>query len=178
MSVPEPTLIVVSGPAGSGKTTLAHAIAKVIGCPAICRDEIKEGMVHAVGSEFVPGLGDLLTQRTLTAFFALLRLLLEAGVTTVAEAAFQDHVWQPNLEPLAGTARLRVVHCRVDPAVARQRVASRPDRSAHADATVLDDARYFEDFKPLSLRAPSVQVDTSGPYRPSLDDIAAFVNAD
>jgi len=44
---PRPTLIVVSGPAGSGKTTLAHAIASAIGCPAICRDEIKEGMVHA-----------------------------------------------------------------------------------------------------------------------------------
>jgi adenylate kinase family enzyme len=44
---PLPTLIVVSGPAGSGKTTLAHAIASAVGCPAICRDEIKEGMVHA-----------------------------------------------------------------------------------------------------------------------------------
>jgi dephospho-CoA kinase len=37
-------------PAGSGKTTLAHALAAV-GCPAICRDEIKEGMVHATPGE-------------------------------------------------------------------------------------------------------------------------------
>jgi adenylate kinase family enzyme len=42
-----PTLIIVSGPPGSGKTTLAHEIARAVGCPAICRDEIKEGMVHA-----------------------------------------------------------------------------------------------------------------------------------
>jgi predicted kinase len=41
-----PTLVVVSGP-GSGKTTLAHEIARAVGCLAICRDEIKEGMVHA-----------------------------------------------------------------------------------------------------------------------------------
>ena len=40
-----PTLIVVSGPAGSGKTTLAHALAAAVGCPAVSRDEIKEGMV-------------------------------------------------------------------------------------------------------------------------------------
>jgi deoxyadenosine/deoxycytidine kinase len=35
-----PTLVVVSGPLGAGKTTLAHRLAGAIGCPAICRDEI------------------------------------------------------------------------------------------------------------------------------------------
>jgi cytidylate kinase len=37
-----PTLVVVSGPAGSGETTLAHKIASAVGCP----DEIKEGMMR------------------------------------------------------------------------------------------------------------------------------------
>jgi hypothetical protein len=32
-------------------------------------------------------------------FFGVLDLLLRAGVTTVAEAAFQDHVWRPRLTP-------------------------------------------------------------------------------
>ncbi|MGH3246565.1 MAG: AAA family ATPase [Trebonia sp.] len=32
--IPRPTLIVVSGPPGSGKTTLAHEIARAAGCPA------------------------------------------------------------------------------------------------------------------------------------------------
>ena len=80
-----PTLIVVSGPAGSGKTTLAHAIASAVGCPAVCRDEIKERMVHARGGHeagFVAAPGDELTARTLPVFFGVLEVLLRAGVTT------------------------------------------------------------------------------------------------
>jgi predicted kinase len=81
-----PTLVVVSGPAGSGKTTLAHEIARAIGCLAISRDEIKEGMVHTTPN-FVAAPGDELTRRALPVFFGVLDLLLRAGVTTVAEAA-------------------------------------------------------------------------------------------
>jgi hypothetical protein len=57
-----PTVIVVSGPPGSGKTPLAYAIASAVGCPAICRDEIKEGLVHAahggLASDFGPPASD------------------------------------------------------------------------------------------------------------------------
>jgi predicted kinase len=101
-----PALVVVSGPAGPGKTTLAREIARAAGCPAVSRDEIKEGMALAAPG-FTPGEGDELTVRALPVFFGVLRLLLEAGVTTVAEAAFQDRVWRPRLEPLAA---IRVVH--------------------------------------------------------------------
>ena len=52
-----PTLVVVSGPGGAGKTTLAHALAEAVGCPVISRDEIKEGMVHARPG-FLPAVSD------------------------------------------------------------------------------------------------------------------------
>src|ERR1700730_12534021 len=82
-----PTLVVVSGPPGSGKTTLAHQIAAAVGCPVISRDEIKQGMAHAAPG-FTGAPGDELTRRTFPVFFAVLDLLLRSGVTTVAEAAF------------------------------------------------------------------------------------------
>src|SRR5277367_742424 len=119
-----PTLIVVSGPPASGKTTLAHEIAQAIGCPAVCRDEIKNGMAHAEPG-FAPGPGDALSARARPAFFGVLRLLLAAGVTTVAEAAFQDRLWRPGLTPLLSLARLRIVHCQADAAVAFERIARR-----------------------------------------------------
>jgi predicted kinase len=174
-----PTLIVVSGPMGSGKTTLAHKIAAAVGCPAICRDEIKEGMVHATPG-FVAEPGDELTRRTLPVFFAVLELLLRSGVTSVAEAAFQDHVWRPRLEPLRGLARIRVVHCTVDADVAFERSMKRgqdnPLRRAHADPGPRDAAGHRA-FRKVSVDAPSLKVDTTDGYRPSFGHILSFVNA-
>jgi predicted kinase len=177
---PLPILIVVSGPPGAGKTTLAHQVARAVGCPAVCRDEIKEGMVHA-SPGFTPAPGDELTMRTLPVFFEVIGLLLGAGVTVVAEAAFQDHVWRPHLEPLLPLARLRVVHCAVDPEVALSRVLSRhagsPVRRAHADQAPADQPGFLRRaraFSRLTL-TPSLEVDTSDGYRPGLPDVVAFI---
>src|SRR5215216_3975831 len=177
-----PTLVVVSGPPGSGKTSLAHAIAQALPCLAVCRDEIKEGLVHAQGGEFQAAAGDPLTQRTLPLFFEVLRLLLGAGVTVVAEAAFQDRLWRPGLEPLAELARLRIVQCNVDAVVAHERHEHRlaaGGRKAHAKmiGNELDKWRdAYESFDRLSLAAPSIDVDTTDGYAPDLAEIVAFVN--
>lgn len=40
-----PTLIVVSGSPGSGKTTLSYALARAVPCPVVSRDEIREGLM-------------------------------------------------------------------------------------------------------------------------------------
>jgi predicted kinase len=177
-----PTLVVVSGPAGAGKTTLAHTLAQAVGCPVISRDEIKEGMVHA-SPGFVPAVGDELTARTLPVFFGVLELLLRAGVTTVAEAAFQDTVWRPRLEPLRGLAELRIVHCVVDADVALERIrrrrADNPLRRAHVDGSAGYDPTQrlgHAAFDRVAIDAPQIEVDTADGYRPGLAEILAFVN--
>jgi predicted kinase len=174
-------LVVVSGPSGSGKTTLAHRLAAVVGCPAICRDEIKEGMAHATPG-FVPSPGDPLTMRTLVAFFDVIGLLIGHGTTVVAEAAFQDHVWRPRLEVLRSQAEIRIVHCQVDAEVAYERIAERSastaSRAAHADAAHDRDRwiRSHQVFQRIDLPVPTLTVDTTNDYDPGLPEIATFLS--
>jgi predicted kinase len=176
-----PTLILVTGPGGAGKTTLAHALARRVGCPVISRDELKEGMVAATPG-FVPAESDPLTMRTYGLFFAVIRLLLEHGVTHVAEAAFQHELWFRGLEPLQDLAELRIVRCQVPVEVRRRRAEQRgrevATRAAH------DDAGYFaaaEAFDAIRMSAPTLDVDTGGSadldYRPGLAEVLAFVRS-
>ncbi|HZA35790.1 MAG TPA: AAA family ATPase [Vicinamibacterales bacterium] len=183
----KPTLVIVSGAPGSGKTTLAHALAPLIGCPAICRDEIKEGMARSHGADFRGGHGDDLTQRTLPLFFEVISTLIAGGVTVVAEAAFQDRVWRPNLEPMLGRADLRVVRCAVHASVSFQRAATRAASNehrvrAHGDSTLGKDvaawADLFDSFEHVSLPVPWIEVDTTSGYDPPLEELIAFIDQD
>jgi predicted kinase len=172
-----PTLIIVSGPAGSGKTTLAHGLAAAVGCPALCRDEIKEGMV-ASNPGFVPARGDLLTVRTYELFFDAIALFLRAEVTLVAEAAFQHPIWWRGLQPLTSLATLKIIRCHVPDEVARERqlarLAAQATRAAHADTEQLS---MDQTFDAIHLDAATLDVDTGDGWNPSLDVIAAFAAA-
>jgi predicted kinase len=119
-------------------------------------------------------------RRALTAFFDVLGVLVDAGVTAVAEAAFQDRLWRPGLTPLLDRVSLRVIRCTVDPGLARDRVARRlaadARRAAHDDRRYLDRPTAGGDFGWITLPVPTLRVATGDGYDPPLDEVLAFVN--
>lgn len=182
-----PTLIVVTGRPGAGKSTLAHALARAVRCPLLSRDEIKEGLVHATGELGEPG-GEA-QRRATDAFFDALAVLLGRGVTVVAEAAFQHQVWAPRLEPLRGSVGVRLVLCDVPPEVARARHVERgladPARERFHHDHVVRVARAGGDWRALPIGQyepprsdfPTLVVDTTDGYRPAFEEIVAFARA-
>ena len=184
-----PSLIVVSGPPASGKTTLAHALARALHCPAICRDEIKEGFVRGAAAEsFVPERGDAANRVSTQAFFDVVELMLQRGVALVAEAAFQHDRWAPRLTAFGELASVRVINCVVDDQVARNRRLQRwnhepwrrrfhadpdPERLAGIEPRVLDPPGGY---RQIHLDLPTLTVDTSDGYSPEFDEIVSFAS--
>ncbi|MFE5859680.1 AAA family ATPase [Streptomyces virginiae] len=180
-----PVLAVVSGPPATGKSTLARILGQALGCPTIIRDEIKQGMVMSTPGHQAEA-DDPLNIPTMDAFFETITVLLRAGVTLVAEAAYQDRLWRPGLEPLSEIADIRVIRC-VTPAstiVGRitQRARTDTHRAAHADAALLTDMEagtYAPDeFVPISLDVPTLVVDTADGYSPGPAVIEGFLLGD
>lgn len=158
---------------------MAHALARAIRCPAICRDEIKEGFVNTTGQIGEPG--DEIQWGVYETFFDTLNLLLSHRITLVAEAAFQHKLWAPKLEPLQKIARVRIVLCTVSPELARSRGAERwladPDRGRFYDDRVEKaptEGGALGDYDPPHLNVPTLAVDTSDGYQPVFEDIVAF----
>ncbi|MEV6843167.1 AAA family ATPase [Actinoplanes sp. NPDC051411] len=160
------TLIVVSGPPGSGKSTLAGLLSQSLGCPLISRDEIREGVVHA-------GTPDPDMRHTYRVFTDTVTTLALAGVTVVAEAAFQDHLWRPILAPLLPRVPARVIRCQVTTVTAGARIAARAaaGRAAHQGNPVAADA-----WIPITLEVPTLTVDTTDSYDPSVAAIVTFAS--
>lgn len=145
----------VSGAPGTGKSTLAHRLARHVGCPVVSRDEIREGIVLAGTPD--PGLTH--SYRT---FVATVTSLVAAGVTVIAEAAFQDAPWQP----LLALGPTRIIRCTADPDVARARVVV---RDAHPGTPV-----GVAEWRPIAAPVPTLVVDTTDGYDPEFARIVAF----
>jgi predicted kinase len=181
--ISKPRLIVVTGRPGSGKTTLAHSLARTVRCPVISRDEIAEGLVNTTGEIGTPG--DHNQRMVYEVFFETLKLLLSRRITLVAEAAFQHKVWVPQLEPLRAIADIRIVLCQIDPQLAHSRHLARSiadparqrfhhDRALHVSPE--GHALPVGVYDPPHLDVPTLAVDTSDGYRPTIEEISVFVS--
>ncbi len=160
-------MIVVGGVPGAGKTTLARRLADALHVPAIARDEIKEGM-HVTARSEDPSEVRRFAAASFETFWAVVRDLLGAGVSVVAEAAFHRDLAAADFAATCEHADLALVWCVVDPSVALARYRARiPLRHpAHADGVhasrMAHPAFDASVYDPPPGPWPLVAVDTSG----------------
>jgi predicted kinase len=183
MSANKPLLIIITGRPGSGKTTLAHTLAKELRCPVLSRDEFKEGLVNTFNSSHKE-LGPDVNLTIYNVFFQAAELLLKNNITLIIEAAFQHKNWTQKLEPLLPAARACVILCSVDPQTARERYIQRGLSDAnrerfHGDfggqAATQEMQLPIADYENLKLPVPTLEVDTSNDYQPAIKDIVSFI---
>jgi hypothetical protein len=160
-------------------------LARAIRCPAVCRDEVKEGLVNSLTAEAAHD--DAIQRHANDVFFKTVDLLLRHGVTLVAEAAFQHKVWAPRLEPLFVIATTKVIVCTVDPELARSRHVERgladPERERfHGDEAVraAREGRRLPigSYDPPKFDVPTLVVDTTDGYHPPFEAIVAFARGE
>jgi predicted kinase len=153
------TLVLVTGPPASGKTTLARPLAHLLGLPLLGKDTIKEALFDTLGT------GDRAWSRRLgAASYAVLLALARQLSAAVLDA---------NFYPTHGPALLQAcqqpieVFCRCPAAEVERRFTQRaPTRHpGHVDH-VLDaqlKAALDGGVGPLGLGGPVLEVDTNGP---------------
>jgi hypothetical protein len=153
------TLVLVTGPPASGKTTLAKPLARQLGLPLLGKDTIKEALFDTLGTG-----GRAWSRRLGAASYTVLLALAGELPATVLDANFYpDH--GPGL--LQACPRPIEVFCRCPAAEIERRFTRRaPARHpGHVDH-ILDaqlKAALDGGVGPLGLGGPVLEVNTSSP---------------
>lgn len=138
-----PTLVVVTGPPASGKSTIADALARRARLPLIAKDPIKEILFDSFGwsdrawSRKV-GIG------TYPLLYAAAEAILRSGRSLVLEANFANEWSRDHLADLPPN-RFVQVHCTASDDVLLERYAARlrdgSRHPGHGGAEILDELR-------------------------------------
>lgn len=164
MPTPAPLLILVSGPPGAGKTTLANTLAERLTLPLLSIDTLKASIARGLDPA-EHGRGGAAGQRAFALTRGLAECCLDAGASLILEKAWQRGRSEADLLPLLARARGLQVHVTAAQDVAVARGLARPARAGLVDmADVqrdMDAGRLdWESFAPLELDIPLVIVRT------------------
>jgi uncharacterized protein len=156
-------VVVVSGPPGAGKTTLAVPLAAALGFPLLSKDVIKESLFDVLGHVDTDLVGS--SRRLGAASMELLWRLAAQCPAVVIEANFRSGSPYEREQLRALSSHPVEVYCRVPTDLAAARYADRGARPDHHPVHVLRSlpTSAFDEFQePMGL-GPVFEVDTLAP---------------
>lgn len=172
MTVTDVDFVVVSGPPGSGKSTIAAPLAERLRLPLLEKDTIKEALMDALGVATVED-----SRRLGRASIATLFALAYTNGRGVLETNWSARGATRDLQSLDGV--MVEVFCDVDPTVSHQRYVDRSGERhrGHFDRDRGDDWGLWqrETLEPVGGGWPVVRVDTGSPV--DMDALVRSISA-
>lgn len=186
----KPPLVLVGGSPGSGKTTLATALADHLSLPLLRKDAIKETLFDALREAGSPEAvieretSKRLGWAAIRLLYAQAQTLLASGTGCIVESNFYRGVSERDLAPLFALGDARLIHCEAPRDVLLDRYQTRHHSGArhpaHVDGAAVEDlirALEASSFEPLEVAVPMLRVGTVNGYDPDFEAIVGFASS-